>query len=210
MAKIKEKEISAMSNYNQNGKEFVTGAVIGGILGGAAGLLFAPKAGCDLRHDIADATRKGQCLAKNVTSQTKDFAGKARGIFSNFSQGFSSATADEAHPTRNFIIGSVTGGLLGAATALALAPKSGQKLRQDISDTYEDVSEKTREFAGELSKKGRAFAKNVNVHSTELSELLKEVADRVPINDNMKDKLDDVIEWASLGMRLWQNIKKRG
>ena len=36
--------------------------------------------------------------------------------------------------TKDFLIGTLIGGIVGATTALFLAPKSGKELRSDISD----------------------------------------------------------------------------
>jgi hypothetical protein len=49
---------------------FLSGLCIGGVLGGLAGLLFAPKSGKDLRADI-----KG--TGERTFRETKDFIGKA-------------------------------------------------------------------------------------------------------------------------------------
>ena len=46
----------------------------GGLIGAATALLFAPKAGADLRHDIADVTRKGYDGALDLTHRVKDQA----------------------------------------------------------------------------------------------------------------------------------------
>lgn len=43
--------------------------LLGGLLGAAAALLFAPKAGRELRADIADATRKGVDQAREKAGE---------------------------------------------------------------------------------------------------------------------------------------------
>lgn len=64
-----------MSNENQNnnggmnGKDFVIGTLIGGIIGASVALLYAPKAGKDLRQDIntgADQVRERASEWKNT------------------------------------------------------------------------------------------------------------------------------------------------
>lgn len=46
----------------------------GGMIGAATALLFAPKKGADLRHDIADVTRKGYDGALDLTHRVQDQA----------------------------------------------------------------------------------------------------------------------------------------
>jgi gas vesicle protein len=46
--------------------------VAGGLLGAAAALLFAPKAGAEFRSDIADVTKKGYDGALDLTNKVKE------------------------------------------------------------------------------------------------------------------------------------------
>ena len=41
---------------------------------------------------------------------------------------------------QSFMIGALVGGAVGATVALLYAPKKGARLREDISDTFEDLS----------------------------------------------------------------------
>ena len=41
---------------------------------------------------------------------------------------------DEGMSSSNFVLGALVGGIVGAATALFLAPKSGKELRGDLSE----------------------------------------------------------------------------
>ncbi len=44
--------------------------------------------------------------------------------------------------TKDFLIGTLVGGIVGATTALFLAPKSGKELRSDISEQAYNAKEK--------------------------------------------------------------------
>jgi len=48
---------------------------------------------------------------------------------------------------KDFLIGTLVGGVVGAATALLFAPKPGKELRADIAEGYQAVSEKTKDIA---------------------------------------------------------------
>ncbi|MCC2684629.1 MAG: YtxH protein [Paenibacillaceae bacterium] len=54
---------------------------------------------------------------------------------------------NQGNSGKSFLAGAVVGGVLGALTALLLAPKSGQELRKDLGDQYKEVSHKTQDLA---------------------------------------------------------------
>lgn len=72
---------------NMNGKDFLIGALVGGIIGAGAALLLAPKSGKELRVDLSEgyqtATRKTQELAKNVGEKSEFFVEKVKEVASN-------------------------------------------------------------------------------------------------------------------------------
>lgn len=82
----------------------------------------------------------------------------------------------EKNSGKNFLIGAVVGGVLGAITALVLAPKPGKELREDISQQVDKISGKTVELAGIVSDKTTELAKVVGVQSVELAGKAREVA----------------------------------
>lgn len=67
---------------NVNMKDFVIGALIGGIVGAAAGLLLAPKPGKDLRSDVAiqalSAKDKTVQLSKQLQEQSSQLVEKVK------------------------------------------------------------------------------------------------------------------------------------
>lgn len=62
----------------ESGSTFFKGIFIGGLLGAAAALLFAPKPGREMRSDLSDkltvATDKTKEVAGTVTDKTKSLA----------------------------------------------------------------------------------------------------------------------------------------
>lgn len=98
---------------------------------------------------------------------------------------------------KDFLIGAVVGGLLGAMAALLLAPKSGRELRQDITEQYSSVSDKTQQVASTVSEKTLQIAstvgektaniaKTATTHTTEWIDRAKDVAGTV---------IDEVKTW---------------
>jgi len=81
--------------------------------------------------------------------------------------------------SKDFLLGVVVGGIIGAATALLLAPKPGNELRGDIKETWHTVSHKTQELAHQIGERGQEIAKTVGAQTSELLHKAKEVASAV-------------------------------
>jgi len=87
---------------------------------------------------------------------------------------------------KDFLLGAIVGGVLGAVTALLLAPKSGKELRADISEQAHLLSEKTQELAGTVGSKTQVIAKQVSAQTGEWMHKAKEVVETVA---------DEVKQW---------------
>lgn len=77
---------------------------------------------------------------------------------------------------KDLLIGAVVGGVLGAATALLFAPKSGRELRKDIAEQAQTVSEKTVQIAGTVSSKSQEFVQTARTQTSDLVEKAKDAA----------------------------------
>ncbi len=75
---------------------------------------------------------------------------------------------------KDFLLGAVVGGVIGAITALLLAPKPGEELRSDIKDTVNTVSNRTQEIAGQVSDRSQSLAKNVSERSQVIAKNVSE------------------------------------
>ena len=67
-----------METDGRRSRHFFTGLLIGGILGGVAGLLFAPKSGKELRADIKEKRDKSLKETKTVLGKTTHQVSEAR------------------------------------------------------------------------------------------------------------------------------------
>lgn len=63
-----------MNHEKSNIETKIAYLIIGGGIGAVLALLFAPKAGEELRSDIADATRKGINKTEEIASQLSETA----------------------------------------------------------------------------------------------------------------------------------------
>ncbi|TXK74847.1 YtxH domain-containing protein [Paenibacillus sp. N3.4] len=83
------------------------------------------------------------------------------------------------------LLGLIIGGAVGAITSLLLAPKSGLELREDLSNTYRTlndktsqlasaVGQKTQEVASTISEKTQDIASSVSDHAADIVDKAKE------------------------------------
>ena len=56
--------------------------------------------------------------------------------------------------TKDFIIGSLVGAIIGGSTALLFAPKSGRELRSDINQGATQVKDRASGFKDAAQEKG--------------------------------------------------------
>lgn len=72
---------------NMNGKDFVIGVLLGGIIGAAAALLLAPKSGRELRSELTDGyqavAKRTQELIKQVGEQTDEMVARVKEMTSS-------------------------------------------------------------------------------------------------------------------------------
>lgn len=227
-----------MTRNHMHAKEFIIGAAVGSLLGSVAALLVAPKSGkklrqeirdtyCDLSEKAEDLAHKGRKAAYTIGSHTNEWAGKARSAVDDAKKSVRSWISDEEeegdHPAQDFLVGSLVGGILGAVAGLLLAPKSGEELREDLVESYEDVSGRAEDFVHDFTKQGKKFVKKSRSKANKWLDLAKEVVDGLTdeVQDTSEDivekakglvnnsRIHDVMDWASLGVRLWNGVKAK-
>ena len=221
-------------------KDFLIGAAIGGILGTTAALMAAPKSGKKIREDICDAycdisdkthdaidnvTKKSKCFIKKMNSNASDLSGKTKNFMDNITE-WISHEQDEAEEfnARDLLIGSIAGVVLGATAGLLLAPKSGPELRNEINEAYDNLADKTHDMVNQFSKKEKVAAKKIKTSANKWLSIAQNLVEHITENaqdtgeeviEKGKEWLDsknvkDAMDWASLGLRIMQHIKKRG
>lgn len=207
-------------SHNIHAKEFIVGAAVGSMLGSVAALFLAPQSGEKLRNNVYDTYCNASDRAQNLADRGKCFVEGARKKARNWGL---IEEEEEENTTRDLLIGGIVGGVLGAVVGLLIAPKSGGELRQDLVDTYEDLGERTRDFADEVSKKGKAFTKTARSKTNKWLNLAQEIVE--DLTENVQEKNEDligrakdlvnnsrvneIIDWAALGYRMWQGAKSR-
>jgi gas vesicle protein len=184
--------------------DFLKGAVIGGCVGAVAALFLAPKSGRDLRHDITEGYNT---INKKSHQYANDFTGRAQGLFNSL-QGIE----EEQHESSNtFLIGGAVGAVIGALAGLLLAPQAGEKLRDSLGDEYENICDKAKSVVNDLGKKEQDFEDKLD----EWKDVFSTVVDKLSSSLNKKGNhgqgrhLDKILDWATLGLRLYNKVQAR-
>lgn len=74
------------------------------------------------------------------------------------------------------LIGAIVGGAIGAISALLFAPKTGANLREELSNKFKAISEKTKDIAATVGHNTKEFAANVGQNTKDLASSIKEEA----------------------------------
>lgn len=93
--------------------------------------------------------------------------------------------------SKDFLIGTLIGGIVGAATALLMAPKSGKELRSDLNDQTVTLRDKGNEFASVAKEKSSSFARTVSDQSSQVANKVRDLREgRRQEPDNFNQSTD--------------------
>lgn len=109
--------------------------------------------------------------------------------------------------------------LLGVGAGLLFAPKSGKELREDITDIVENFQEKTSDLASNITEQGSDFIHNFSDQASDLVEKAKHMAGQVSSGAHkgrrhakneaaLSETLENAINMANIGFRLWNTLTK--
>lgn len=108
--------------------------------------------------------------------------------------------------SKDFMIGALIGGIVGAAAALFLAPKSGRELRSNINEGAKYLSDKTEKMRQTAVEKGSELAEVAKIKTSQLTDsvskqsaVLKENVKNLRRKGSAEDNLIDLVaEQSSL------------
>jgi len=80
---------------------------------------------------------------------------------------------EEEAGSKDFIIGALVGGIIGAAAALFLAPKSGKELRTDLNTHASTLKEKTSGYTDTAKEKSSGLTQQVKEQSSKVVDKVK-------------------------------------
>ncbi|MGB2991927.1 MAG: YtxH domain-containing protein [Paenisporosarcina sp.] len=87
--------------------------------------------------------------------------------------------------SKDFLIGALVGGIIGAATALFLAPKSGAELRGDVTTQATHLKEKTVDLSSTAKEKTSQLSSQLKEKSGPLVDKVKSIKSKTssPMDD---------------------------
>ncbi len=184
---------------------FLKGALIGGALAGVVGLLLAPKPGAALLQDILDTYDAAQKNGHDFIETIKEKGA----CLTHWSE---EEECDECD--HSFLVGGALGAVIAGIAALLLAPASGKKLRKLLGDQYDDIVEKAEDFTSKVGDKGRHVIDEVNDWRGTLASLVNKLSHSAPKGKHPHHRngshVNDILDLAHLGIRLYQQFQKRG
>lgn len=81
---------------------------------------------------------------------------------------------DQEQTSNGFLVGTIIGGVVGAVTALFLAPKPGKELRNDLTEQAKNVKERSELWSEQVKEKGTEFAENAKQTSLSLVQKVQQ------------------------------------
>lgn len=81
---------------------------------------------------------------------------------------------EESVNVKDFFIGALVGGIVGAAAGLLLAPKAGRELRGDVATQAVNLKEKTVELSAAAKEKTAHLSTTTAEKTSQLTQQLKE------------------------------------
>lgn len=82
--------------------------------------------------------------------------------------------------SKDFLIGALVGGIIGAATALFLAPKSGAELRGDVTTQATHLKDKTVDLSSTAKEKTSQLSSQLKEKSAPLVDKVKSIKAKTP------------------------------
>jgi gas vesicle protein len=94
--------------------------------------------------------------------------------------------------SKGFLLGALTGAVIGSITALLFAPKAGKELRQDIAEGAHKVGDTTARLAHQVGETTGRIAKEVGGSASEIADRAKNAASTV---------VSSVKSWRGVGSK---------
>lgn len=83
--------------------------------------------------------------------------------------------------SKDFLIGALVGGIIGAAAALFLAPKSGRELRENVSNQAIQLKDKTVDFSSTAKEKTSQLSTQLKEQSGQIVDKVKSLKTKTPM-----------------------------
>ncbi|MFA8439233.1 YtxH domain-containing protein [Pueribacillus sp. YX66] len=81
--------------------------------------------------------------------------------------------------SKNFLLGAVVGGIVGAVTALLLAPKSGKEMRTDLNQQASALKERSLELKDTAVERGSEWIAVAKEQSQQVASKVKGMTEQM-------------------------------
>lgn len=92
----------------------------------------------------------------------------------------SETSEEETIDMKDFVIGALVGGIVGAAVGLLLAPKTGKDLRSDVAQQAVNIKQKGLVLSSTAKEKTAQFSTQIKEQSTQLVDKVKAKTAKTP------------------------------
>jgi len=111
---------------------------------------------------------------------------------------------------KSFLMGTLVGSVIGAISALLLAPKSGKELRQNIADTTHDIRDKANDIVNDGKQKVKTIIDSVKCQTDSIlkssAEYFEDLKDQnFSPTDTVQKRFDNLKEAAKAGTEAFKN-----
>ena len=178
---------------------FIKGALIGGLVAGAAGLLLAPKPGSKLLQDIMETYDHAQKNGHDLVETIK----KKGSCLTHCWDG------EECENHSSLLIGGVIGAVIAGIAALMLAPDSGKQLRRLLGKQYTEIVGKAEDFVSNVGEKGKHVVDEVYEWEETLADLVSKLTRSAKSKVQHSSKINDILDLAHLGIRMYRQLQNR-
>ncbi|MBD7984337.1 YtxH domain-containing protein [Sporosarcina sp. Sa2YVA2] len=97
---------------------------------------------------------------------------------------------DDSSNAGSFLLGALVGGVIGAAAALFLAPKTGREMREDFTEQATQIKNKSIELSSVAKDKTMEFSSVAKDKASEFSSVAKDKA--TEFSSAAKEKTEDL------------------
>ena len=180
---LKDKSVKHVKN--EHSKMLFLGTIAGSLLGAGLTFFLTQKGGKHYRNQVYDTYNS--------------FSEKANELKDNFLNNTSHSKSAETHKF-NLVIGGITGALIGAAAIAYFTNKNNSEafLKHSAGFIPENLKSKTGYWVKQ--------AKNI---INTVDHVLDEDESTEESTSSQSNMVDDLVELANVGMRLFQSYKQR-
>lgn len=192
------------SSFLSENQALIGGALLGALVGIGGAFLIDSKLGEKVKRGIND-------FYEDACDKVEDFAEqmaeKSGGIAEEVKCRLFNKQRSSKVP---LVIGSIAGAILGVTAIAWLTSENSKEFRNNVSHTFESLTDKTREFAENMQDSTEDVVERFGQRCTPWIK----IAQKLMGNTNSKKRknidvtLDNAVDWITTGIQLFNSIKK--